>query len=244
MRPFPRPDLITGLVLAGGAGRRHGGADKGLLLLQGEPLVAHAARRLAPQVAEVLISANRHLPSYRRWGHRVVSDAGLAVVGDDPARHGAAAASDRTAASPAAPGAPADGVPFDGPLAGILAGLRACGRPWLAVVPCDAPRLPDDLINRLSAALVEHAAPEPPPVALAATRDGIGALHLHPTAALVAADQLDRLAAFLAGGQRKVRDWMTGEPHVVVAFDDPSAFDNLNTPPDLARFEALSVPAR
>lgn len=234
MRPVPRPDLITGLVLAGGAGRRHGGADKGLLLLHGKALVAHAARRLAPQVAEVVISANRHLPTYRRFGHRVVTDADAPADGADTGRAGA---------SPST--GPDTGRPFDGPLAGILAGLRASTRPWLAVVPCDAPRLPIDLVSRLSAALLEHRASEPPAIALAATRDADGTKRLHPTVALVAADRVDRLASFIASGQRKLRDWMTGQPHVVVVFDDTAAFDNLNTPHDLARLDASpAVPDR
>lgn len=66
---------LTGLILAGGRAERMAGRDKGLLSLAGEPLVAHVLRRLQPQVADVLISANRHLESYRRFGCRVVADA-------------------------------------------------------------------------------------------------------------------------------------------------------------------------
>ena len=75
MIPAPEsPPLITGLVLAGGAGRRMGGADKGLLEYRGETLAALAARRLAPQVDRLLISANRNLERYRQFGHPLVSD--------------------------------------------------------------------------------------------------------------------------------------------------------------------------
>jgi molybdopterin-guanine dinucleotide biosynthesis protein A len=52
-------EKITGVVLAGGMGRRMGGADKGLQDLRGQPLVACAIDRLAPQVDHLLISANR-----------------------------------------------------------------------------------------------------------------------------------------------------------------------------------------
>jgi molybdenum cofactor guanylyltransferase len=65
---------ITGVVLAGGQGQRMGGADKGWLMLDDEPLVAHALRRLGPQVGSLLISANRELDRYRALGHAVVSD--------------------------------------------------------------------------------------------------------------------------------------------------------------------------
>lgn len=51
-----------------------GGADKGLQLLDGRPLVGHVIGRLAPQAARVLISANRNLDSYRALGHQVLTD--------------------------------------------------------------------------------------------------------------------------------------------------------------------------
>lgn len=78
MSPFtvPAPSVrdITGLLLAGGRGRRMGGADKGLLLLDGKPLALHTLRRLRPQVATVLISANRNAAVYQQWAP-VVADA-------------------------------------------------------------------------------------------------------------------------------------------------------------------------
>jgi molybdenum cofactor guanylyltransferase len=66
--------LLTGVLLAGGRAERMGGRDKGLLPLAGEPLIAHGVRRLRPQVAELLISANRHQEAYRVYGCRVIGD--------------------------------------------------------------------------------------------------------------------------------------------------------------------------
>jgi molybdopterin-guanine dinucleotide biosynthesis protein A len=66
---------VTGLVLAGGQGRRMGGVDKGLQLLHGRPMVAHVLARLAPQVAEIIINANQNIETYEGFGHRVVPDA-------------------------------------------------------------------------------------------------------------------------------------------------------------------------
>ncbi len=66
---------VTGVVLAGGQGRRMGGVDKGLQLLHGKPMVEHVIARLAPQVEEILINANQNLEAYGRFGHRVVPDA-------------------------------------------------------------------------------------------------------------------------------------------------------------------------
>ncbi len=65
---------ITGVVLAGGLGRRMGGVDKGLQLLHGKAMVAHVLDRLTPQVAEVLVNANQNHDAYARFGHRVVPD--------------------------------------------------------------------------------------------------------------------------------------------------------------------------
>lgn len=66
---------VTGIVLAGGQGRRMGGVDKGLQLLHGKPMIEHVIARLAPQVSEILINANQNLEAYGRFGHRVVPDA-------------------------------------------------------------------------------------------------------------------------------------------------------------------------
>ena len=57
-----------GLVLCGGAGRRAGGRDKGLLKYAGEPMASRIARQLRPLCARILISANRHREEYLRLG--------------------------------------------------------------------------------------------------------------------------------------------------------------------------------
>jgi molybdenum cofactor guanylyltransferase len=66
---------ITALILAGGRGSRMGSVDKGLQLFKGKPMVAHVLERLAPQVDEVIINANRSINEYTAFGHRVVPDA-------------------------------------------------------------------------------------------------------------------------------------------------------------------------
>lgn len=66
--------LLTGVLLAGGRAEWMGGRDKGLLPLAGEPLIAHGVRRLRPQVAELLINANRHQAVYQTYGCRVIGD--------------------------------------------------------------------------------------------------------------------------------------------------------------------------
>ena len=66
---------VTGIVLAGGQGRRMGSVDKGLALLLGRPMAAHVIERFAPQVDEILINANRNMTEYMALGHAVIPDA-------------------------------------------------------------------------------------------------------------------------------------------------------------------------
>jgi molybdopterin-guanine dinucleotide biosynthesis protein A len=71
--PAPKP-AITGVVLAGGLGRRMGGVDKGLRTLHGRPMVAAVIERFAPQVSELLINANQNIEVYAQFGYRVIPD--------------------------------------------------------------------------------------------------------------------------------------------------------------------------
>lgn len=65
---------IHGLILAGGAGRRVGGRDKGLLPWRGKPLVQWVAQCLRPQVNTLYISCNRNEPTYRTFADHVIND--------------------------------------------------------------------------------------------------------------------------------------------------------------------------
>ena len=65
---------ITGVILAGGQGRRMGSVDKGLQMLRGKPMVQWVLERVAPQVDEILINANQNIEHYQALGRRVVPD--------------------------------------------------------------------------------------------------------------------------------------------------------------------------
>lgn len=71
MTSLPR---VTGLILAGGAGRRVGCRDKGLIQWRGKPLVAHVAHRLQPQVEQLLISCNRNSAQYQHYAKTTMAD--------------------------------------------------------------------------------------------------------------------------------------------------------------------------
>lgn len=68
-------DDVTGVILAGGRGSRMGGADKGLQNFRGMPMAMYTLLRLAPQVSEVMVNANRNLSAYESFGVPVWPDA-------------------------------------------------------------------------------------------------------------------------------------------------------------------------
>ena len=115
----PALERPLGLILAGGLSRRMGGGDKALRSLAGQPILAHIAARLAPQVAGLVLSANGDPARFAPFG--------LLVLPDETSDH---------------PG------PLAGILAG-LDHATAQGHRWLVSVPADAPFLPPDLVNRL-----------------------------------------------------------------------------------------------
>lgn len=68
------PSDITGVVLAGGRAQRMHGADKGLLLLGGQPLAGRVLAALKEVAGTVLINANRNAELYRAFGAPVIPD--------------------------------------------------------------------------------------------------------------------------------------------------------------------------
>jgi molybdopterin-guanine dinucleotide biosynthesis protein A len=222
---------ITGLVLAGGRGSRMGGLDKGLQPWQGATLVAHALARLAPQVGQCLVSANRHLDHYRALGVPVCTDSDA-----DPSSADDVLAAAVVGRSPCAADHLSDA--FGGPLAGMLAGLRVCKTDWLACVPCDVPTFPADLVDRLARAVVSRRAQ----LAFAASTSALvdspeheSVWRAHPVFCLLHRELVDDLADHLDRRDRRVLGWLTRHAHAVVRFDEPSRFTNLNTLSDLAQ---------
>jgi molybdopterin-guanine dinucleotide biosynthesis protein A len=197
-------DQITGLLLAGGRGMRMGGADKGLQVLHGDPLALHVLKRLAPQTGALLISANRNAPRYAELG----APFNATVI--------------------------ADTLPdFPGPLAGLLAGLRATRTGYMLSAPCDTPALPVDLAARLADALDAERAD----IATVTTSNAQHEISIHPVFALIRTTLADDLAAFLDAGERKVRAWYARHKTVEVAFADERAFYNVNSLQELADLE-------
>lgn len=117
-----------------------------------------------------------------------------------------------------------------GPLAGILAGLERCGTPYLACVPCDVPRFPEDLVPRLAQALVDGESE----LAMAAVRVD-GRIQTQPVFCLLRAALVESLRRALEAGERKVGRWALQHRCAQALFEDPEAFFNVNTPEELQR---------
>ena len=183
------PLPLSALILAGGAGTRMGGQDKGWLLWQGHPLIAHALARLNGQVREILISANRNQADYAALGCQVIQD-------DTPG--------------------------YLGPLQGLRQGLRHANEDWLFTQPVDAPRLPEDVVQRLWQARNDY------PLVMARSPSGP-----QPLISLCHGGLLPLLDAYLARGERRVQGWYANVPHIWVDFTEAEMF-NCNHPQDLS----------
>ena len=72
---------ISCIILAGGLATRMGGVDKGLVRLQNKLLIQHIIARLAPQVDEILINANREIAQYQSFTYPVLQDAHSNFIG-------------------------------------------------------------------------------------------------------------------------------------------------------------------
>jgi molybdopterin-guanine dinucleotide biosynthesis protein A len=187
--------FVAGLVLAGGRSVRFGG-EKAAAMLGDRPLLLWAVERLRASCATVAVNARPGTQA-----EALARAHGLAVLHD-------------------APGDP------DGPLAGVKAGLAwaaGLGATALAVSPCDAPLLPNDLFARLVEAAGAGAA-------MAVTAEG-----RQPLCAVWPVSALPVLTAALAAGAHPPTwQMLEGLGAQAVGFEPAEAFANINTRDDLA----------
>lgn len=191
-----------------------GGADKGLQLFHGAPLAANALQRLRQQT---LPPAHVLISANRHLGD--YQRLGVPVHAD------------------ALPG-------FAGPLAGFLTGLTHARTPLLLTVPCDVPRFPLSLCERLAHALQAQKAD----IAMATAPGGDGRPQAQPTFCLMRTHLQGSLQAYLAAGGRKVGAWAAQHGPALAPFgppdDDPLAFANANTLAELHWLEQAAPPCR
>ena len=130
---------------------------------------------------------------------------------------------------------------FAGPLSGFLVGLERAETPYVLTVPCDTPRLPLDLAERLAAALVRENADIAMAAAPETDEEGQTHIRTQPVFCLMKIELSESLVKFTHGGGRKIDAWTAQHKTVVVPFDakgdDPLAFANVNTLTDLQALE-------
>ncbi len=119
---------------------------------------------------------------------------------------------------------------FIGPLAGFQVGLTHAKYDFVLTVPCDAPTLPENLVQRLLMALTQNTAD----IAVAKS-----AGNTHPVVSLCKKACLNSLTRYIESGERKVSVWQKSLKYVEVDFTDSGQaqkelFINLNTFEDVA----------
>ena len=115
---------------------------------------------------------------------------------------------------------------FLGPLAGILAGLRAAQTELLLCAPCDSPKISPDLAAKLEAPFTQ----ETTRISVASC-DG----RLQPVFAVLHTGLSEALEDFLRRGGRKIDEFYGAQGFEEVPFEDPEEFQNINTYEELKR---------
>ena len=120
---------------------------------------------------------------------------------------------------------------FDGPLAGLLAGLAYARSGYVLTLPVDAPLMTEAVLRRLPDALAAQDAD------VCVPDDGV---RLQPVFMLARRSLKSSLEAYLADGGRKVDAWLAGQRLAIADCSDvPAVFANVNAPEDLVRVERL-----
>ena len=196
---------IAGVILAGGLSSRMAGQFKATAVIGGELLLQRVIDRLQPQVDTLLVNLNRDLPQ--------LDDQNLNIVADSLAG-------------------------YPGPLAGLVAAFEYLDQhnssaEALAMVPCDGPFLPENLVAVLAEALAASNA------SVACVRYGG---QLQPTFSLwrraVSSTVGARLRQQPQGG---LKGLFSELPTVFVDWPptEPDPFFNINTPQDLIKADQL-----
>lgn len=116
---------------------------------------------------------------------------------------------------------------FQGPLAGMYAGLCAVESDWIVTAPCDGPFVATGYVTQMLEAAKKSSSK------LAVASDGEW---LQPVYALIHRDLDQSLRQFLDGGERKIDRWYNLVGFAEVRFTTKEAqkmFINVNTPEQL-----------
>ena len=233
---------VTAIILSGGRGERMNGQDKGLVKYQNSTLAETTICILKPQVRDIIISCNRNLEDYKRFGFLIASDQSNKLHCEK----------------------------YPGPIAGILSAIELVQTQYIQLCPCDTPNIPDNLVDLLMDQLTvqqriafqdssnhntvfrnqadhnnkaqnitdeEINAPdgsftqEKAPPLIAVPFDGE---RLQPLHALIHTQLILSLAQYFHEGGRKIRDWISAQAAIEVDVSNHRIkFRNINRQEDL-----------
>jgi molybdopterin-guanine dinucleotide biosynthesis protein A len=194
---------LSGLILAGGEGRRMAGRDKGLISLAQKPLVEYAIECLTPLVDDLSISCNRNRELYLNYQLECISDHEM--------------------------------TSYQGPMAGIAAGLRHAKHDWLLVMPCDTPLMTTKVMAQLITCLQTDET-DFKEQAIIFSHQGLQPLHgLYHKSILPIFEQC--LAENKNALQRLLRSMDSVSVHQ--ALEGEYSFNNANDPEELSTIENL-----
>lgn len=118
-----RETSVSSVILAGGYGKRMGG-EKLFMMMNSLPLVVKVIRRVQSFSEEIFLSvAPRQISYVSMILSGIISQYNLRLV--------------------------EDGREWNGPLAGIYAGLKEASFPWVFVCACDMPCISDAVVRTL-----------------------------------------------------------------------------------------------
>jgi molybdenum cofactor guanylyltransferase len=208
-------DLLSGLVLAGGEGRRRAGSEKGVISLVQKPLVEYAIECLAPLVDDLTISCNRNRELYQGYQLDCIFDNRVDQQADKKAESS------------------------QGPMAGLAAGLQHAKHEWLLVMPCDTPLMTTQIMAQLLTPLSTYLkanASSNPVQAIIFSHQGLQPLHgLYHRSMLPIFEQC--LAENKNALQRLLRSLDTIK--IIDASDAELGFNNANDSEELNTIERL-----
>ena len=201
--PDERRDVAAGVILAGGRSRRFGDEDKAVADLAGTPMIRRVADRIEPIIETLVVNC------------RAEQVPAITAALDGYEHRVTVAEDDR---------------PDDGPMAGIMTGLRAVSTEYAFVVACDMPHVDPDFVAHLFDRAADRDAAVP----------RLDDRWYQTTHAVYRADPMaGACEEALARGERKIIEPLFELDYVVVAEDevreygDPQTFENVNTREDL-----------
>lgn len=193
-----KPDKPAGVVLVGGRSSRMGVSHKALVELNGRPLLAHVIDRLQPQLGPMMLSCESKIDEFDSFG--------LPLVPDLLPHH-------------------------RGPLTGLCSALQYQADTGqdngLVLCPCDAPFIPDKLVQTL----LDAGQGQDKPVVVISYQG-----MLQPTFSLWQTQHLPVIReAAINKGMGGLKHVLSLLPNVVVEWEEtePSPFFNVNTPAEL-----------